>query len=85
MLKLRDAHAAHSTSLFFDANCASILDTAQLERLMKDFALHYRNAPAVSSFVPKAGELVAVSVLARFTNFDIGRDTPVTRSGEVLG
>ncbi|KAL5631513.1 hypothetical protein ACGC1H_007134 [Rhizoctonia solani] len=34
-------------------------NTAQLERLMKDFALHYRNAPAVSSFVPKAGELVA--------------------------
>ncbi|CAE6430408.1 unnamed protein product [Rhizoctonia solani] len=34
-------------------------NTAQLERLMKDFASHYRNAPAVSSFVPKAGELVA--------------------------
>ncbi|ELU42456.1 HSF-type DNA-binding domain-containing protein [Rhizoctonia solani AG-1 IA] len=27
--------------------------------MMKDFALHYRNAPAVSSFAPKAGELVA--------------------------
>ncbi|CEL60980.1 Staphylococcal nuclease domain-containing protein 1 OS=Schizosaccharomyces pombe (strain 972 / ATCC 24843) GN=snd1 PE=1 SV=1 [Rhizoctonia solani AG-1 IB] len=34
-------------------------NTAQLEKMMKDFALHYRNAPAVSSFVPKAGELVA--------------------------
>ncbi|KAF8678179.1 Tudor domain [Rhizoctonia solani] len=34
-------------------------NTAQLERMMKDFALHYRNAPAVSSFAPKAGELVA--------------------------
>ncbi|CAE6420718.1 unnamed protein product [Rhizoctonia solani] len=34
-------------------------NTAQLERLMKDFASHYRNAPAVSSFVPRGGELVA--------------------------
>lgn len=52
---------------------------------MKDFALHYRNAPAVSSFVPKAGELVAVSLLAHFPNFDIGRDTGHALSGKVLG
>ncbi|KAF8608810.1 transcription factor [Ceratobasidium sp. AG-I] len=34
-------------------------NTVQLEKLMKDFALHYRNAPAVPSFVPRGGELVA--------------------------
>ncbi|QRV79522.1 staphylococcal nuclease domain-containing protein 1 [Ceratobasidium sp. AG-Ba] len=33
--------------------------TAQLEKLMKEFAVHYRNAPVVPSFVPKAGELIA--------------------------
>ncbi|KAG8680157.1 hypothetical protein FRC09_018442, partial [Ceratobasidium sp. 395] len=34
-------------------------NTAQLEKLMKEFAVHYRNAPIVPSFVPKAGELIA--------------------------
>ncbi|KAG8747170.1 hypothetical protein FRC10_002219 [Ceratobasidium sp. 414] len=34
-------------------------NTAQLEKLMKDFAVHYRNAPVVPSFAPKAGELIA--------------------------
>lgn len=51
---------------------------------MKDFALHYRNAPAVPSFVPKGGELVAVGVLASFMNFDIRRDTGHRQSSRVM-
>jgi hypothetical protein len=48
---------------------------------MKDFAVHYRNAPVVSSFAPKAGELIAVSGSSVLCEF---QDVTLVTLGEVF-
>ncbi|KZT24206.1 transcription factor [Neolentinus lepideus HHB14362 ss-1] len=73
-----------TNSFGFSVQILNTEGIASLEKLMRDFSLHYRSSPPVPSFIPRSGELIS----AKFSDGSwyrakVRRSSPVKKEVEV--